>query len=51
MPSPPLPVLDSRLARTVDDELGHIIWLQQRKKRFEVVTKDGGVAHGLPPQL
>src|SRR3546814_13105603 len=51
MPSPPLPVLDPRLARAVDDELGYIIRLQQRKKRFEIMAEDGGIAHGLPPQL
>src|SRR3546814_8797239 len=51
MPSPPLPVLDPRLARAVEDELGYIIRLQQRKKRFEIMAEDGGIAHGLPPQL
>jgi hypothetical protein len=51
MPSPPLPVLDPRLARAVDDELGYIIRLQQRKKRFEIMAEDGGIAHGLPSQF
>ena len=51
MPSPPLPVLDPCLARAVDHQLGHIIGLQQRKKRSEIVAKDRSVAHGLSPQF